>query len=315
MDLHREIFATTECAADAAQVDPHHLRRQREARRHLIAVDVQPLRRDMDVDPALAVGNGESRLRSEERLILDPDLVDTGDGDLALGLWIAVPDQHRADDVRARIVAIAVAPASLRHRRAIRMERLLLERPLHLGDRLERLVDDPDGGGRATRLLGFLSGDDRDGLSEVADSIGSEHRLVGELEPVGLLAGHVLVREDGVDAGQSERLGDVELEDPRMGVRAADGLAPEHPRRVEIARVRELACDLRNPVVTRDGIADSAALELATICARAAPGGRRAHENRHAFGTSAMQTTGVASDTLAAGRRSGGPQGRAAPPS
>ena len=113
VDLHREILAATECAADAAQVDPHHLRRQREARRDLVAVDVQPLRGDMDVDPALAVGNGESRLRSEERLILDPDLVDAGDGDLALGLRIAVPDQHRANDVRARIVAIAVAPASL----------------------------------------------------------------------------------------------------------------------------------------------------------------------------------------------------------
>ena len=67
------------------------------------------------------------------------------------------------------------------------MERLLLERPLHVDDRLERLVLDAHGGGRAARLLGLLGGDDRDGLAEVADALGSEHRLVGELEPVGLL--------------------------------------------------------------------------------------------------------------------------------
>ena len=76
VDLHREILATAERAADAGEVDPHLLRRQVEARRDLVAVDVQPLRRDVDVDAALAVGDGQARFRAEEGLILDADVVD-----------------------------------------------------------------------------------------------------------------------------------------------------------------------------------------------------------------------------------------------
>ena len=76
VDLHREVLAAAERAADAGEVDPHLLRREPEAGRHLVAVDVQPLRCNVDVDTALAVRDGESRLRAEERLILDADVVD-----------------------------------------------------------------------------------------------------------------------------------------------------------------------------------------------------------------------------------------------
>ena len=63
----------------------------------------------------------------------------------------------------------------------------LLGRALHVGDRLERLVLDADPLGRAPRLLGMLGGDERDRLAVVEDAVDREHRLVGELEPVGLL--------------------------------------------------------------------------------------------------------------------------------
>ncbi len=75
VDLHREVLAPAERAADAGQVDAHLLGREAEAGRDLVAVDVQPLRRDVDVDAALAVGHGEPGLGAEEGLILDPDLV------------------------------------------------------------------------------------------------------------------------------------------------------------------------------------------------------------------------------------------------
>ena len=42
--------------------------------------------------------------------------------------------------------------------------------------------------GRAPRLLGMLGRDERDRLAEVEDAVDREHRLVGELEPVALLA-------------------------------------------------------------------------------------------------------------------------------
>ena len=100
-----------------------------------------------------------------------------------------------ADDVRARVVAVAVA-----HRRALGMERLLLERALHVDDRLERLVLDDDRPERERGLLRVLGGDDRDRLADVAHPVGREHRLVGELEPVDLLSGHVGVRQHRVHA-------------------------------------------------------------------------------------------------------------------
>jgi hypothetical protein len=142
------------------------------------------------------------------------------------------------------------------------MQWLLLGRPLHLDHRLERLVLDSDRSGGAARLLGLLSGDEGDRLAEVADAVDREHRLVGELESVGLLPGHVLVRHDRVDAGHADGLGDVDREDPRVGVRAANRLPPEHPGRIEVARVRELARDLGDAVLAPHRVADAAELEL-----------------------------------------------------
>ena len=110
-------------------------------------------------------------------------------------------DDEVADDVRALVLAVAV-----RHRRPVGMERRLLGRALHVDDRLEQLVLDPHGGGGAARLLRLLGRDERDRLAVVADALGGEHRLVGELEPVGLLAGDVAVREHGVDARHPHRL-------------------------------------------------------------------------------------------------------------
>src|SRR5262249_18911931 len=67
--------------------------------------------------------------------------------------------------------------------------------------------------------------------------------------------------EHGVDARHRHRLGDVDPEDARMRVRAAYGVAPEHARRDEVARVRELALDLRHPVGATDEVADAPDLE------------------------------------------------------
>ena len=100
-----------------------------------------------------------------------------------------------ADDVRPRVVAVAVARASGARGGARR-----LERALHVDDRVERLVLDADQLGGAARLLGVLGRDERDRLAEVEDAVDREHGLVGELEPVALLARDVVVGEHGVDA-------------------------------------------------------------------------------------------------------------------
>ena len=55
VDLHRQVLAAAERTADAGEMDPHLLRRETQAGRDLVAVDVQPLGGDVDVDAALAV--------------------------------------------------------------------------------------------------------------------------------------------------------------------------------------------------------------------------------------------------------------------
>src|SRR5205823_12517243 len=62
----------------------------------LVAVDVQPLRCDVDVDPAFAVGDRQARLRAEKRLILDPDLIDAGDRHLAFRVGVR-SEEHTSE--------------------------------------------------------------------------------------------------------------------------------------------------------------------------------------------------------------------------
>ncbi len=243
VDLHGQVLTPAERAAHTGQVDAHLLGREVEAGRDLVAIDVEPLRRDVDVDPALAVRDRDARLGPEEGLILLPDLVEAGDGDVAGELGIAASDDHRTHHVRPRVVAVAVARG-----RPVGVQRLHLGRALRVDHRLERLVLDANGCRRATRLLRLLGRDDRDGLAEVANPVARENGLIRELEPVGLLPRHVLVREHGVDSRKRAGRRDVDLEDAGVRVRAAHRLAPEHPRGLQVAGVRELAGDLRNGV-------------------------------------------------------------------
>ena len=266
MDLHREVLPAPERAADACEVDPHLLFRQPQARRDLVAVDVEPLRRDVDVDAALAVRNGQARLRAEERLILDPELVVALDRDLAFGIRVAAGDPHVPHDVGPRVVAVAVPL-----RPALRVDPGLVGRTLGIDHELELLVLDLDRGRRPPRLLRMLGGDEGDRLAEVAHPVEREHGLVGELEPVALVAGDVLVGEDGMDARHADGLRDVDRDDGCVRMRRPHRVAPEHPGREEVARVRELAGDLRDPVDALDRLADPAELEL--------PRRRGAHAN------------------------------------
>ncbi len=253
VDLHRDVLAAAERAADPREMDAHAFERQPEARSDLGPVDVQPLRGHVDVDAALAVGDGKARLGAEERLVLDSRLVDALDGDLAGRVRVPVPDDERPDDVRTWIVAIAVPL-----RRAVGVQLGAVGRPLHVGDRLERLVVDRDLLGRATCLLRMVGGDQRHRLAEVPDEVAREHRLVAELEAVALLAGNVSVGEDGVHAGHRNGLRDVEVADPGVCVRAPERMAEEHSRRREVARVRELPPRLRHAVGAGHDLADPA---------------------------------------------------------
>ena len=128
------------------------------------------------------------------------------------------------------------------------MEWIHLRGSLRIGDRLEQLVLDAHCSARTAGLLRLLRRDYRHRLAEVAHAIAGEHRLVSEVEPVGLLSGDVLVRENRMHTRHADRFGRIDPDDSRVGVRAADSVAPEHSRGLEIARVGELAGDLRHGV-------------------------------------------------------------------
>ena len=256
MDLHRQILPPAERAADPGEVQPHLVGLEPQARRDLVAVDVQPLGGDVDVHASFPVRDTEPGLGPEERLILHAELVDARHGHVPLRLGITVADDEVADDVRPRVVAVAVP-----HRGPVRVEGLRLEGLLGIDDRLERLVLDQDPVGRATGLLGVLGGHDRHRLAEVAHAVEREHGLVRELEAVAPLAGDVVAREHRVHAGHGDRFADVEREDPGVRVRAPDGDAPEHSGCVEVACVGELAGHLGDAVGAQHDLTDASDLE------------------------------------------------------
>src|ERR671910_318870 len=99
VDLHAHVLAPAKGAADAAEVQPHLVVRQAQARGDLVAVLVQPLGRDPQVDTALAVGNGEPRLGAEEGLVLHPHLVGALDHHVAPDAGFAVLDPDVPDEV------------------------------------------------------------------------------------------------------------------------------------------------------------------------------------------------------------------------
>jgi hypothetical protein len=236
VDLHGEVFAPAEGAAHAGQVDPYLLGLQIEAGCDLVAIDVEPLRRDVDVDATLAVGDCQARLRPEERLVLDAELVDAFYAHLTSCERVAVDDPHLATDVLG---------------------------VLGVNDRLLWDVVDRDLVGRAAGLFGVLGGDNGDRLAEVPHVLEGEYGLVGELEAVALFTRNVLVGEDGVNARHLPGLAGVDALDARSGVRATERVPEEHPGREEVARVGELAGDLGDRVDAADRLSDASVLELA----------------------------------------------------
>jgi hypothetical protein len=103
----------------------------------------------------------------------------------------------------------------------------------------------------------MLRGDERDGLAVVAHAVRGEHRLVRELEAIGLRAGDILMGQHRVDARNGQRLRDVDLDDARVRVRAAKRVTPQHPCGLEVARVGELTLDLGRPVEPENAVADA----------------------------------------------------------
>ena len=151
------------------------------------------------------------------------------------------------------------------------MQRLLLGGALHVG-RPARAARTRrrSRGGRAARLLGMLGGDDRDRLAEVAHAVDREHRLVGELEPVGLLPGTSSCVSTACTPGMRERRREVSIATMRA---CACGLRSVCPR---ASRPRCRSLEYANSPVTF-GTASCGATASPTRPSSSSAGGRRRH--------------------------------------
>ena len=151
--LQRDVLACAERPADAAEHEPHLLLGQAEAGGDLLAVLVQPLRGDVQLDAATAgVGDRQRRLEPEERLVLHPDLVRALDHDRPRRVDIAAHDPLVPQDVAIGMDRVARAG----------------DRRLGVEHRFEHLVLDDDRRQRPPARLGMVGGDGRDRLADVA---------------------------------------------------------------------------------------------------------------------------------------------------
>ncbi len=224
MDLQRQVLAGPEGAADAGQVEAHLLGAQAQAGDDLAVVHVHPLGGDVEVDSALAVGDGQARLGAEHRLVLLADLVVALDHDLAPQRLVAVDHFEGAE---------GLAPAG---------------RLLRVGEGLQRLVGDHHRGGGAAGGLPVVGGHHAHRLAPEAHLAVGQDGLVLLLLAEVAEARHVGGQQHGVHPRDGQRGGDVDRHDTSPGVGAADGGSPEHAVVMQVGGVGELALQLGDAV-------------------------------------------------------------------
>ena len=242
-----------EAAADvlgdeAELVERHAQRRAHPDRRHaghlVVAVQRELARAAIVLDQrgrALERGGGEA---------VEVELLDLHDavGSLQRAVDVAPVERARPDDVRAGVV--------------VEQGGAVVLRPAGVDDHVKRLVLDLHQVGGVTGALPRLGdhGDHR--LADVADAADRERvvldlaaRRRGQLEErVGQLR-HLVRGQRAVDAVERLRGGDVDRDDPRVGVRRADEVHVPHPVPLDVVCEHALALDEPAVLLARDGLA------------------------------------------------------------
>ena len=245
VDLQADVFAGAERSAHAAEHQPHPLLGQREAGGDLLAILVQPLGGDVQLDPAaVVVGNRQRRFQPEERLVLHSDLVGALDDDVARGIGVAAADRLVAQHVAVRVDRFPIPG----------------DRLLGVDERGQHVVLHVDGGERPAARLRVVGRDGGDGLADVAHEPVGEHRLVLGDQPVGEASRHVGGGQHGVHAGDRQRRRDVDRHNPRVRVRGAEGGPPRRAVHRKVGGELERTVDLRHGVGAGRRIADPAAV-------------------------------------------------------
>ena len=188
MDLGGDIVLAAEAAAHWRLHDAHAVHRKVKVWRNLAAVAERVLRRSDDVQHAEAIREGEPSLGLHRHVIHRVRAVRGFDDYVRL--------REPRFDLALAHLSVLEQVSTLVHRLGIVRERVLR------GEcRRERLVIHNDA---RDRLLGDLLGLCRNQCHRVGDAahlLFGEHALVENRKPVTVGTGHILVGEDGVDAG------------------------------------------------------------------------------------------------------------------
>ena len=228
MDLQAHVLAAAEGAADAGEGEPHLLPGQVEAGGDLVAVVVQPLGRDEQLDPAVlgSAPPAPTPGRGRPGPACPPRTCPRR------------PRRRSRPGRRARMPDVAehVAVRVDRRRRRSPPRRPPAARAPRTRPRSRRRRGRRAPGGRRRPRRSARRGSARRSSANTGWSWCSRPYV---REP-----GTVVLRHDGVHAGHGECAGDVDPEDARVRVRAAQRLAPDHAVDVQVGGERELAPDL-----------------------------------------------------------------------
>ncbi len=216
------VLAVARRAGDAGHDDLDLVRAEPVARGGEVAVAVRVGRGRVQLDAPVRAWDGEPRLGADRGRVLTAD---------------AVEPVH--DDLADRL-GVARAQRDVPHEVPVRVQRGRLEGLLGIGDGVERLVRDLDGGGGHAGRVGVVGRDGGDRLAVVADDLGGED---GPLAAEGV-RGQVLVCEHRAHAPHPQRLARVDRDDPRVRVRGAQDRRPQQALGPQVRRVREGALGL-----------------------------------------------------------------------
>ena len=220
--VHGQVLAGAERPAGARQVQPHPFLRQPQARRHLRQVLVEPLRSNVEVYAAGAVGYRQARLGTQEGLILDADLV--GSLDDYIGVAIDAPAANRYGPDH---VAVGVDGRSG-------------DRQFRVGHRREGFVRRDDRVERQLARLGMIGGHDGDRLTLVTHDVVGQHGLIRQGQTVGVAPGNILGGEHRRHTRDRQRLRDVDRQQSCVGMGRAQRAPPQHGVGVQVRRGKRM---------------------------------------------------------------------------
>ena len=248
--VHGQVLPAAERATHAGQRQPHHLRRQAKRRADLPLVHVQPLGGDVQLHAAVLGRHRQPGLRAEEGLVLHAHPVLAGHHDVRHRLRVALA-QFQVPHQVARRVQLGPLPGQLADLPRDRVHQVppgVAQGLVGVSDRLVYLVFDLDPLGRLAGDLRVVGRYQRDWLALVAHDVHGQHRLVDDLQPVELVARHVLLGQHRGHARHGQRLGGFDGADPGVGMRAAQRGPPDHAVHPQVAGVDELPGDLGRAV-------------------------------------------------------------------